>query len=317
MRRFANRILRRKTGPAEAPSTIEAPTPGPLLSLIDLDLAFYRKKFADIPGRSDDDLKYHYFNHGYWEGRQSNQWCLREAFVDSLSGKKTLEIGPFCAPILSGTDVKYIDMLSTDDLRARARSLGLNAGGVPHIDFVSPDGTLQAVDDSFELVVSCHNLEHQTDLISHLNEVSAILEPSGKYALIIPDWRFCFDANLSRSTIADVLEAHDEKRKRHTLASVIEHRALTTHNEPDAHWRELRRRSHAYHPLDVGRVKAAITEYEQANGAHIDVHAWQFEPFSFADIMRCLIELGMINFRDVRCSGPVYGRAEFTAKLIK
>jgi hypothetical protein len=317
VRRFTNRLRGRSTT-AETPSTANvAATPPRVLSLIELDLEFYSKHNPDLPGRSDDDLKYHYFNHGYWEGRQSNSWCLRETLIKSLKVGKTLEIGPFCSPILQGPSVKYLDMLGTEELKARARSLQLDAQNVPHIDFVSPDGTLCAVDEKFELVVSCHNLEHQTDLVGHLNEVSALLEPSGTYALIIPDWRFCFDANLSKSTIADVLEAHEQKRKTHTLASVIEHRALTTHNEPNAHWTELKRRRQSYHPLDVRRVRAALTEYAQANGAHIDVHAWQFEPFSFADIVRCLIELDLIEFRDIRCSGPVQGRAEFTAQLIK
>lgn len=318
VRRFIDRVLGRRPKHNTTPAAPNAAPAAPrVLNLIELDLEFYRKRYPDMSGGSDDDLKYHYFNHGYWEGRLSNTWCLRETLIESLKGCKALEIGPFCSPVLTGASVKYLDLLDTEELRARAEALQLDAGGVPSIDFVSPDGSLDAVDETFELLVSCHSLEHQTDLVGHLNEVSALLEPSGSYALIIPDWRFCFDANLARSTIADVLEAHDQRRKTHTLASVIEHRALTTHNEPDAHWAELRRRGYAYHPLDVGRVKAALKEYEQADGAHIDVHAWQFEPFSFADIVRCLIELDMIDFSDVRCAGPVHGRAEFTAQLIK
>lgn len=46
---------------------------------------------------------------------------------------------------------------------------------------------------------------------------------------------------------------------------VVEHRALTTHNDALQHWHESGTPK-KYRPLDIGKVKAAMLEYENANG---------------------------------------------------
>ena len=286
-----------------------------LHDLIDIDLNFYRENHDDLQELSDADLTTHYFEAGYREGRVAHPLAERKHLVASLEKAKTLEIGPWATPLLRHDQVKYLDVMSKQELLERAEKTGFKYDEAVEIDFVSRDGSLSVVDEKFEIVMSSHNLEHQPDLISHLNEVSSVLETYGRYVMIVPNAMYCFDADLPRSKISEIFNAHNEKREAHTLGSVIEHSALTTHNDCVAHWQDKGKGE--YKRLGVERIRNAIAAFNSAEGAYIDVHAWQFEPYSLSDILGALIKLGYIDFRKVSCRGPVHNTFEFTLELFK
>ena len=73
--------------------------------------------------------------------------------------------------------------------------------------------------------------------------------------------------------------AWHERRHVHALRSLIEHRALTTHNDGLRHWRG----DHGTPSENVGsRFRKAVQEFEGAGLKYIDVHAWYFTPDSEA-----------------------------------
>ena len=157
-------------------------------------------------------------------------------FIKLISNKCTcLEIGPFNKPLLKGMNVKYFDVLNKNALIKRAKQLEIDSSLVPDINFISANGDLKVIDEKFEAILSSHVIEHQPDLIYHLKCIEELLVESGRYFLIIPDQRFTFDYFIPKSNLAQVIEAHIEQRKKHTLTSVIEHRCLTTHNNPYLH----------------------------------------------------------------------------------
>lgn len=290
---------------------------GSINSLIDLDLKFYASQNSDLKGYTDNELILHYLTAGYYEGRMSSELAIRENFLKSISEESILEIGPFTNPCFTGKNVEYVDIISTAELKEKAKKLGLKSENVPIIDYVTGGNLLDVVKKQYKVIFSSHNIEHHPDLISHLNNISSRLTDNGSYAIIVPNARYCFDANLPLSKISEVLNAFFEKRKNHTIGSIVEHRALTTHNDHEKHWIDRKTNQNNYNPIDYRRVSDAIYEFEQANGGYIDVHAWQFDPFSFSDIIRCLIEIDYINFSSISCNGPVFGRNEFTAILKK
>jgi SAM-dependent methyltransferase len=253
----------------------------------------YRHLWSDLAMLSDGDLVEHFRLFGEAEGRQANRLTTRGDFVGLIPHDvDALEIGPFFQPLLTGPNVRFFDVLSQADLTTRARAIGEVQTNAPVIDFVSPTGDLSIVDQSFSYVLSSHCLEHQPDMIAHLKQVERILQPGGQYFILVPDKRYCFDAFISESTIAEVLDAHHARRQTHLLKSVIEHRALTTHNDSARHWvgdHGPRFQNHA------ARVEGAIREYEAANGAYIDVHAWYLTPGNASSLMTTLRYLGYIN----------------------
>ncbi|MGR3794764.1 class I SAM-dependent methyltransferase [Vannielia sp. SX4] len=286
-----------------------------LFSHIETDWDFYRATHTDLAQLDDTQCARHYAEHGYNAGRIAHPRAKKNEFIEPFRGKRALEIGPYVNPCLTGPSTRYLDVLSTEGLAARAAKMGLSTERLPEIHYVSTDCTMACVDERFEVLFSAHNLEHQPDLISHLREAARLLEPGGTYGMIVPNAKYCFDALLPLSTIAAVFDAYTEKRRRHTLGTIVRHRAMTTHNNSAKHWKQSWHRS--YTPLDPERVKAALAEFENADGAYIDAHAWQFDPLSLSDILRTLIATGHIPFTGVTCHGPVRGRNEFTVMLQK
>lgn len=129
------------------------------------------------------------------------------------------------------------------------------------------------------MILSCHAIEHQIDFIQHLKDVSDLLHENGYYVVICPDKRYCFDHFIPESNIAEIIAAHNIPSNSHSIKYVIEHRALTCHNDPSRHWAG----DHGDAEIDVERIKGAINEYEKAKieNRYIDVHSLQFTPSSF------------------------------------
>lgn len=243
----------------------------------------YRSLHADLAEMADDELWQHWLRFGCREGRAGNALRTREDFAALAllvaPAEDVLEIGPFVRPLLRG--VRYCDVLTTEELRARAATLGEDPIRVPAVDFtVDLDLGLAAHGRRYAAVMSSHVVEHQPDLIRHLLDVSESLKPGGRYFLLIPDCRYCFDHFLAPSRVSDVVLAHVEHHTRHTLRSVIEHRVFTTHNEARRHWAA----DHGDRLVDFReRLVSALREYHQSqeNNVYVDVHAWQFTPESF------------------------------------
>lgn len=275
------------------------------------DAATYRSHNPDLAHLSDAEARAHYDAEGRAGGRVAASLARREGMLALLAdGREVLEIGPFCRPLLRGANVEYLDMLDADQLRARAAALGMDPAGCPErIHYV---GDLAQVDRAFDAVVSSHAIEHQPDLIRHLHEIERILEPDGGFFLIVPDKRYCFDHFLPESSIAQVLQAHRDGRTRHQLASIVEHMALTTHNDSGRHWQgdhgdPARGR--------VERVRAAIDRHADAGTGYVDVHAWQFTPASFRATIDALAALGLTGLEAGEVYDTVHGRNEFCAVL--
>lgn len=279
------------------------------------DPKFYRMSHSDLANMSEEELVEHYHAYGKSEGRLPSTYALRENFISLISpDSDALEIGPFTKPIVHGKRVRYFDVLDQRGLVERAQALNYPIENPPEIDYVSPNGDLSIVGDTFDAVVSSHCIEHQPDLVRHLQLVDSLLRPGGRYYLIIPDKRYCFDHFIPESTIVDVITAHVERRNIHTLQSLIEHRAFICHNDPHRHWAgdhgEL---------VDVRRLAdLAAQEWRDSNGQYIDVHAWQFTPASFEQIINDLhSNFELISLQSSRVFPTPYGRLEFCAILKK
>lgn len=238
----------------------------------------------------------------------------RAHFISAITSEKSvLEIGPFCNPVCVGNNVKYFDILNQAELVERALEIGykITPDQVPYIDYVSKTGDLSIINEKFDVVISCHAVEHQLDLIAHLQSVSNMLVEGGSYYLIIPDKRYCFDHYIAESTIAEVIHSFFEKKQAHSLKSVIEHRALTTHNYSMKHWNN----DHGQRATMKNKIEAAIKEFGDAAGKNIDVHAWYFTPNSFVDIINLLHSLKYINLSVKKIIPTRYGNLEFYVVL--
>jgi hypothetical protein len=282
----------------------------------EVDLSFYRQRYPQLAPMDDQTLAKHFDLHGRSEGRQASSAALRAGFIPLFERfRPVLEIGPFDRPMVTGRGVSYFDVLDRDALIEKAKTAG-RTGTVPHIDYVSPIGDLSVVDRTFAAVCSAHCIEHQPDLIAHLRHVGRLLDEGGYYFLAAPDKRFSFDHFIPESTVADIIQAHEEKHSVHTLANIIRHIGLSTHNDAPRHW-DGEHADAGYHERISARIEKAIVQFHASNGNYIDVHAWRFSPASFRQMMEMLCVMGLIPFKVVRVYDTPRPRVEFMAILQK
>ncbi len=275
----------------------------------------YRSNNPDVVTLSDSELWLHYQKHGKQEGRRCHQLPDRQAFLKIIpSEMQTLEIGLYARPLVTGSRVKYVDVFSTEELRQRADGVVMKPEHVPEITWVSQPSDLSCVDEYFGAVLSSHSIEHQPNLVNHLNQVDHILRKGGRYFVLVPDHRYCFDHFMTPSLITDVLAAHLDNRKTHTVESLLESRLLMTHNDPVEHWNG----NHG-NPDDnpeypnsnrIERLQIAIDTYHE-QGFVRDEHAWYFTPETFESIINDLNELGLINLKIERMYPTMRNSLEF------
>jgi SAM-dependent methyltransferase len=284
---------------------------------LEFDADYYRRQNADLQRLSEIELTHHYGSVGVEEGRRASEAADRGAFLHLIdTAKSVLEIGPFANPALRGESIEYFDVLTTEELRKKAAAHNLDPAKCPAIHFVSTTGDLTIVPKKFDAVFSSHVIEHQPDLVKHLQDAAGLLASGGHYFLAVPDKRYCFDYFIAESSIADVLDAHMRENRFHDVRSVIEHLALTTHNDSARHWegdhgepRYLSAR---------GAIRGALNEYMyKAPGTYIDTHAWQFTPASFRTILQSLFDLDISSLSVQRIYATIRGSNEFYAILQK
>ncbi len=284
---------------------------------IEFDLQFYRSVNPDLAAYSDSDLAQHFIKFGQREGRLGSRRAIKRHFVEQVAAEESvLEIGPFVNPTIRGENVKYFDLCNSIELARRASAVGFVESLTPEIDYVSSDGDLSVVTEKFSCAFSSHCIEHQPDLIRHFNQVENLLDRSGKYYLIVPDKRYCFDCVFDETSVDEIKQAHKEKRTRHSFQAVIEHRANVSHNDPMRHWRgdhwdadyESRRES---------LISAAEQEFATADGAYIDVHAWRFTPCSLLHILESLYDLRYTRLKPTKVFNTPLGHLDFCAILEK
>lgn len=192
--------------------------------------------------------------------------------------------------------------------------MGLDPAGVPQINYISPTGTFDIVDRKFSAVFRSHCIEHQPDFVRHLRNVSWVLETEGRYYIICPDKRFCFDNFRATTSIADVVAAYlleDEHHQRRSFPNQI---LRTTQNDPQRHWlgdhglptfktsNDLR--------VDTTRSHIEATEY-------LDCHAWQFRPQVFFETVSTLARLELTDLHPEHVYQTPANLFEFVVVLSK
>lgn len=279
---------------------------------LEFDKIIYRSKNPDVSHLIDSKLIAHYNTFGKKEGRVCGKVENRQSLLELMPYfSSCLEIGPFDCPVIKGSNVEYFDVLDQQGLYDRAVTIGRtkNLMNIPYINYVSDIGDLTVISKTYDLVLSCHSIEHQIDFIQHLKDVEKILTNGGYYAVLLPDKKYCFDHFIRETTIADVLQYHSNKTQFHTLKSVIEHRALTCHNDIGRHWKN----DHGENRIDSTRITSAIEEYNSgiSTNSYIDVHALQFTPDSFREIINLLNELEYIKLKIDKIYPTLFNSCEF------
>lgn len=276
---------------------------------------FYRQSYPDLSHLTDQEALEHFRSEGIAKGYSGSPCANRGHLLSFAHGDGSiLEIGPFHAPSAVGKHVRYMDAFTTEELTRLVRDAGHDTSNVPQIHYVAPKGGFDMVDRTFSAVFSGHCIEHQPDLVRHLQGVSGVLEDGGRYYIACPDKRYCFDHYAPETVIVDVLAAYHEKRSVHQARSFLIQGLSRAHNDSERHW------AHDHGPRQYEGYKDAKREifgFIPNDGTYHDTHAWQFTPGSFFQIMSFLYEVGLSDLAPERVYHTRFGTNEFTAVLRK
>ncbi len=294
------------------------------VSPAEFEHAAYRAQNPGLAHIRDDALEFHYQVHGKIEGRRCSRVHDRGSFIAQVPTEaEVLEIGPFWAPAFTRPlyKVAYMDVFDQEELQRRAANDPNSRGAVvPEIDYIwRGERYYDLIGREFDVVYSSHNIEHQPDLVAHLQDIASVLRPGGTFCLVVPDKRFCFDHFIPESMIPAVIEAHVYRRRRHSLVTILTDRMMHTHNDAMKHWQGR----HGHDPRFAGpnehRTKLVNDTLVHSLGidAYVDAHAWQFTPGGPRSIIGELHALQLTELRPMRVYQTVYGSFEFYAVLEK
>ncbi|CAN2224085.1 Methyltransferase domain containing protein [Candidatus Nanopelagicaceae bacterium] len=217
-----------------------------------------------------------------------------------LHKSQGLEIGPLAKPIIRKEmgPIFYIDHASQQDLKEKYKNdTNTDVNEIVPVDFVQTTGSLIETlgDRKFDYVIASHVAEHVPDLVSWLQELSAVLQEDGVIRLAIPDKRYTFDFLRQLSDISDVLAAYIEKRKVSQPQRIIDfHLNYRVVDRVDA-W---------VNPIDPVKLRSSANPdlieimnvaEEALHGTYHDIHNWVVTQNTFAILMQQLSMLNLIS----------------------
>ncbi len=232
-----------------------------------------------------------------------------EKIVSHVSREmKILEIGPSANPTLVRTDgwnVFSIDHLNAEGLREKYYSDPLvDTARIQEVDFVWQSGTLDTAIGSehlgtFDCIIGSHVIEHFPDLLGFFLSAHRILKPQAILSLVVPDKRFCFDYFKPVALTGDVLEAHSERRTRHSGKTAFNGAAYGVRSGQQIAWSAGNTDLLSFvRGLNEG-YEAFNAESDPSAMPYRDRHGWYFTPSSFRLIRLELAALGLISFEEI------------------
>ena len=77
-------------------------------------------------------------------------------------------------------------------------------------DFIADGSGLTSVpDDTYDFVLSCHNLEHLANPVKALKEWQRVTRPGGALILVVPNYRYTFDHRRTPTKVEHMLRDYD------------------------------------------------------------------------------------------------------------
>ncbi|MBX3721871.1 MAG: class I SAM-dependent methyltransferase [Turneriella sp.] len=214
-----------------------------------------------------------------------------------------LEIGPSHSPFApkkKGYHVHIVDHASKQDLIRKYQGHQVNLDNIEDVDFIWSGQKLSDLvgkKKHYDWIIASHVIEHTTDLVTFLQECSALLKDTGVLSLVIPDKRYCFDYFRWPSSTGDVLQAYLEERTIHSPGVVADHFLNAVKSGGEIAWSKFTQGKKEF----VHSPQVAKDSFVQAQKSsdYIDVHNWRFTPSSFRLLLHDLLSFGYVDLGEV------------------
>ena len=223
-----------------------------------------------------------------------------------------LEIGPGYNPLLSkaaGYKIETVDHGTAEEIRQKYKgNPTVDISRIEDVDFIWDGRPLAEVVDKpghYDYIVASHVIEHTTDFIDFLNNCQLLLKPEGILLLAVPDKRRCFDVLQSLTSTGSILQAHLERRTRHSPGLIFDDVAYSMLRGGAGGWVPASKEPLAFFHNVSKTAHDAMFHFENARSSnhYIDTHAWRFTPSSFRMILKDLSDIGKIELREKEFHG--------------
>lgn len=212
-----------------------------------------------------------------------------------------LEIGPSFNPVApksAGFNVHIIDHLNREQLREKYKDL--DTAAIEEVDFVyNGESFLELTNrpHHYDWIIASHLIEHTTDLVHFLNDCQAVLKESGLLCLVVPDARFCFDYFRPLTGLGSVIDAYLDKRRIHTIGTVVESALNFVEVRDRITWSKLPRQGFRFRSTYADTI--SLMKELEGETTYRDYHNWCFTPHSFRLLLHDLYHLGFVALREV------------------
>jgi len=249
-----------------------------------------------------------------------------KTFLNEHKNESMLEIGPLVNPFMSRdcySNVYYADIKSKDEIYEEYKNSVIGSinqlyDEIIPIDYVVTETYKDAVGDmEFSVVFSSHVIEHVSDVIGHLIELSEILTDNGFVALIIPDKRYCFDNYREVTPFRDMFDVYKSIDTKSLARFAFDHGFKgTLYYTPEKYWN-----NEITEPIyDEEKYRRALECYNKmkAEGeTNALTHWWVFTYASFIEFLGDCLKMNLLPYTLHYSSPPEPGSNEFTIILMK
>lgn len=210
-----------------------------------------------------------------------------------------VEIGALCRPIVRPEDgnIIYVDHADTAALKRKYKDdPNVDVTTIVDVGAVWGQSTLHdALGGKYvDYVVASHVIEHVPDLIGWLQELAAILRPTGEVRLAVPDMRFTFDRLRRETKFSDVLLSFIVKARVPQPHSMLDFTLSVIKDDCADVWADCAP-DDSPKLYSVSDAIGLATDIMQ-NGSYHDIHCWTFTPASFAQLMAEIASAGLTDF---------------------
>jgi hypothetical protein len=213
----------------------------------------------------------------------------RSVIGRTLSGD-VLEIGPGHEPFPTAPDsrVRYADRLVEGGRDKNFPELIGSPRG-PEADWnidLNVDGLAPIPDNSLDVVIACHVIEHLANPIAALRECERVLRPQGRLVLVVPDRNLTFDCARQPTPLALALSKFDQAVTQVKEEEIREFCSAIYYQLP-------------FHPSAVREwhnprgLSAELLELHRRRTIH--VHCWS--PEEFASLITGLLSNGLVSWK--------------------
>jgi SAM-dependent methyltransferase len=217
--------------------------------------------------------------------------------------EKGLEVGALMNPIVTPNmgNIRYIDHATTAALQAKyAHDPNVDIHKIVNVDYVwGEEGLPDLVghDVPFDYLVASHVIEHVPDFIGWLKEVHAVLKVGGILSLVIPDKRYCFDHHRPLTEASDVVGAFLTHSRKPSPQQVFEYFSSVVHYDGQITWDQtVATIPEKFSPIHSHLDAWNLASHSLLEGQYIDTHCWVFTPESFFNLLKTLMQIGLLGF---------------------